>query len=228
MKPESRFQAKCTANALSITIRIRRSLLFNWRQAISTWFCAMACASIAGAAAAAPYNPDHLETGEAVRVGEICKNVMGLSPDEPPIWGDAIIGDPHLERGASHYQGCVTVLSDSLQSLETLDLAARADADCRSKGELPNSPGLAECALQSEETTSPSTTKSAEALAVTPVAESLRSKPVGSMFFASPGETLRREKFACAALGLEPPYGAFSNCVKDLEDTFYAIDNPVN
>ncbi len=184
----------------------------------------MAFASLAGSAAAAPYNPDHLETGQAVRVGEICKTIMGLSPDEPPIWGDAIIGDPHLERGASHYQGCVTVLSDSVQSLATLDMAARADADCRAKGETPNTAGLAECALQLEESGSPSATKSGAALVAALGAEKPRSKPVGSMFFASPAETLRREKFACAALGLEPPYGAFSNCVKDLEDTFYAID----
>jgi hypothetical protein len=51
--------------------------------------------------------------------------------------------------------------------------------------------------------------------------------PVGSFFYASAHETARREQQACASLGFEPPYGQFASCVKRLQDTFFAIDNPV-
>ena len=228
MPTESRILSNNSSNNSSYTSASRHRRNLDWCPPVLAWSCVIALVSLAGAASAAPYNPDHLESSQAARVGAICQNVMGLSPDEPPIWGDAIIGDPHLERGASHYQACVTVLSDSLQTRRSVDLAAEADADCRAKGNLPDSPGLAECALRSEEARSPSAPTSNMQLEATPVDERLRSKPAGSMFVASSGETTRREKFACAALGLEPPYGAFSNCVKDFEDTFYAIDNPVN
>ncbi len=48
-----------------------------------------------------------------------------------------------------------------------------------------------------------------------------------SLFYASPHETGRREQVACAALGLEPAHGGFRSCVRQLDDTLNAIDNPV-
>jgi hypothetical protein len=33
---------------------------------------------------------------------------------------------------------------------------------------------------------------------------------------------------ACAALGLDPDREVFDRCVKNLDDTFYDIDNPIN
>jgi hypothetical protein len=50
----------------------------------------------------------------------------------------------------------------------------------------------------------------------------------GSFFYAKAHEANRRERLACAALGLEPPDEAFKGCVKDLKDTFHAIDNPIS
>jgi hypothetical protein len=182
---------------------------------------AVAFVGLAGCASAAPYNPDRLSADQAQQVGQICQNVMGLSPREPMMWGDALIGDPHLEPGANHYQACVTVLSDQLQSVSAVSLAGQADADCRARGYAVGTPGLAECVLQSEQTRATSARVDAVAMDTTPRSH------VGSMMLASPGETDRREQRACAALGLEPPYGAFANCVKDMTDSFYAIDNPV-
>jgi hypothetical protein len=50
----------------------------------------------------------------------------------------------------------------------------------------------------------------------------------GSLLYASPHETLRREQLACAQLGLEPPGDLFTSCVNALETTFFAIDNPLD
>jgi hypothetical protein len=49
----------------------------------------------------------------------------------------------------------------------------------------------------------------------------------GSLFYASPQETQRREEAACAAVGIEPPGDAFEACVNGLEDTLHAIDTPI-
>jgi hypothetical protein len=58
---------------------------------------------------------------------------------------------------------------------------------------------------------------------------SARSVPIagGSLFYASPQETQRREEAACEAVGIEPPGDVFEACVNDLEDTFHAIDTPI-
>jgi hypothetical protein len=49
----------------------------------------------------------------------------------------------------------------------------------------------------------------------------------GSLFYASPQETQRREQEACQAVGIAPPGDAFEACVNDLESTFHAIDTPI-
>ena len=49
---------------------------------------------------------------------------------------------------------------------------------------------------------------------------------VGSFYTASPSAIARRERVACAQLGLNPGYPAFANCVSLMNDTFFSIDNP--
>ncbi len=145
---------------------------------------------------------------------------MGLQPSERPVWGTH--ADTNVALGTSHFQGCVTSLSDSLQQVGTADAAAQADQDCRAKGFAPNSPELAVCVLQALNTktsvaTAPAQTSAAPA----------RTFAVGSFFYASPRETVRREQLACAQLGLEPPGALFARCVQGLQQTFFTIDNPV-
>jgi DNA primase len=66
----------------------------------------------------------------------------------------------------------------------------------------------------------------ASAVAATPVSEKLPT--AGSFYRASPRQDVRREQIACAALGLDPDKDAFDRCVKNLDDTFYGIDNPIS
>jgi hypothetical protein len=49
----------------------------------------------------------------------------------------------------------------------------------------------------------------------------------GSLFYATQQETQRREAEACAAVGIKPPGEAFEACVRNLEETFHAIDTPI-
>lgn len=57
-------------------------------------------------------------------------------------------------------------------------------------------------------------------------ASSPRDERLGSFFTASNGEVRRRERVACARLGLTPDSIPLERCVADLSDTFFAIDNP--
>src|SRR5580698_3217447 len=78
---------------------------------------AIAVLSISACAAATPaFNPDGLQEAQLSRVAQVCQNVMGLSPAERLIGGNWV-GDSHLDYWTSRYRGCVTSLSDSVQSV---------------------------------------------------------------------------------------------------------------
>jgi hypothetical protein len=186
--------------------------------------CAMASWSMAGYAATPPYNPDGLGAAQFARVADICQTVMGLHPSEPLSGG--VWHNDRLDYWTSHYRGCVISLSDSLQRVSDAQVAQQADEDCRAKGFKSDSPDLALCVLRSVNSHPGPATTQGSTPAATPVSETVT--PAGSFFYASAHETVRREQVACAALGLEPSHGAFESCVKGLDDTFDAIDNPIN
>lgn len=179
--------------------------------------------AVAGCASAEPYNPSHLDGGQLGRVEGVCQSAMGLSPSEPPIWGP---GDPNLTPGENHYQGCVASLSDTLRRINRSDAALQADADCRARGLTPGSAGLAECVLHGVDA-KPSIQPASTAMLASPGGQAA-APPRGSFFFAGGAEINRRERLACAELGLNPAFEGFASCVKDMDDTFFAIDNPHN
>lgn len=183
----------------------------------------LAGVSIVGCAATAPYNPDRLGDGDFARVAGICQNVMGLSPRERQTGGNWL-GNDRLNYWTSHYDGCVLSLSDSLRTAQSTEATQQADAMCRAKGLRPGTPDLALCVLQTANS-HPAESSSETATAMRISANLTAS---GSYYSASPHETVSREAVACAALGLSPAEGAFKTCVKDLDDTFYSIDHPIN
>ncbi|HKT72121.1 MAG TPA: hypothetical protein VJQ47_04475 [Steroidobacteraceae bacterium] len=186
---------------------------------------AMLGASVSGCAATpTTYNPDKLDSVRYERVAEICQKVMGLSPSEP-LDGGNWLGNDRLDYWTSHYRGCVLSLSDSVQKVADEKIAQRADEDCRAKGLKEGTANLALCVLRTVNDHPASAAPSAAMM----VSVSDEIPPVAKSYFrASPGETVRREKVACAALGFEPTQGTFQSCVKGLDDTFYSIDHPVN
>ena len=187
--------------------------------------CVIVLSSLAACAAEPAYNPDNLGTGQYGRVANICRNVMGLSPDER-LEGGYWMGNDRLDYWTSHYRGCIVSLSDSLQRAIDTQTTQQADADCRAKGYQPGSPDLALCVLRSVNSHPNPAPAQASAVA-TPVSETLPTAS-RSFLYASPHENARREEVACAALGFEPSHGAFKSCVKGLTDTFYALDHPIN
>ncbi len=186
---------------------------------------AIAVLSISACAAATPaFNPAGLQETQLSRVAQVCQNVMGLSPAERLIGGEWL-GDSHLDYWTSRYRGCVTSLSDSLQSLGNLQANQEADRACRAKGYADGSSDLALCVLQSTQTQGP--VGAQQSVVSQPSAEALPTAS-GSLFYASAHERRRREELACAAVGIEPTRDAFKACVNDLQNTFHAIDTPIS
>ena len=189
-------------------------------RSLATLLSASVSIVAAGCASAAPYNPENLRPGQLTRIESICQSVMGLSPTEPysPVAPTAT--NPGITGGENHYQGCIASLSASLRTMDSGQTAWQANQNCISQGLKPDSPDLAECVLKSLKTESDSPPATAEPVSIrlTP--------PKGSFFTASGHEVRNREERACAALGLNPAYGGFVSCVKNLGDTFDLIDNP--
>lgn len=184
--------------------------------------CVVLASSVAACAASPDYNPDNLGPAQMSRVSDICQSVMGLNPSEP-LSGGYWLGNSRLDYWSSHYRGCVMSLSDSLASNADEQAARQSDEDCRAKGFKAGSPDLALCVLR---TVNQQPDANAPAVA-TPVSEKV-SAATGSFFYASARDTHHREQVACAALGFEPTQAGFGQCVKSLNDTFYALDNPIN
>jgi len=201
-------------------MRIKHTLL----TALS--FGALVVAGISACAAESIYNPDNLGNNQFARVSNICQTVMGLSPSEA-LSGGYWMGNDRLDYWTSKYRGCIVSLSDSLQKAVDTEITQRAAANCRAKGFASGSPDLALCVLRSVNSRSEPVATQTSSAAAMPVSEQLPAAS-RSYTYASPHENARREQVACAALGFEPAHEAFKSCVKGLDDTFYAIDHPIN
>jgi hypothetical protein len=184
-----------------------------------------ACAAVvasAGACAVTPsvFNPDSLADAQLTRVANVCQTVMGLSPKERLIGGEWRSGGERLDYWTSHYRGCVTSLSDSVVRISEVQANWQADSDCRARGYASGSSDLALCVQSSKGR--PRATQIANPATTLPL-------PVasGSFFYARAAESRKREENACAAIGLLPGGADFSSCVKSLNDTFFAMDNPI-
>lgn len=187
--------------------------------------CALAGASMVGCATPPVYSSQTQRSVASGRAAGICQNFMGLSPTER-LTGGNWLGNDRLDYWTSHYRGCVVSLSDSLQSARDTEVVQQAEAQCRDKGLLAGSPDLALCVLQTADEHPDPTATQPVAANQTTVSEIDVTR--GSFYFASPHETSRREKLSCAALGLSPSQAEFKNCVRELRDTFYAIDHPID
>jgi hypothetical protein len=199
---------------------------FGWRNLTIALASVLAGANIASCASAAPYNPQNLDAARLGRIAEICQTTMGLKDWEAPspVWGAA--QDPHLDPGENHYEGCIASLSDAQRGADQDQEVARADTSCRARGYGEGSPDLAECVLHSEGARMSSAQSVDQPYHGARLSRAANRSPVSSFYTASPGEIARRERAACAELGLNPLYAAFDNCVAQMDDTFFRIDNP--
>jgi len=172
--------------------------------------CSIGFAVLSGCASRVPYNPDHLTAAQAAQVGEVCRKVLGLEPSAPEFQNQWP-GDPDRALQTNSYRGCVTTLSDSLRQAAATRLAIQADQKCQSMGLKEGSSTLSLCVLASLQADAGADTVRADA--VDPVAVQGAETNAGSASSTS----ARKERLACAAIGLDPTRSPFSNCVSGLE-----------
>jgi hypothetical protein len=189
------------------------------KSAVAVGMMLTVCAGSASCVSHSPYNPDRLDSTQVSTVANICRTVMRLDPSEPPV-ANLWPGDPDPAATTNDYRGCVASLSNSLRSSATARLEVQADEDCRSKGLRPNSSRFAACVLKMSQAQSAQHVPQAQYadLVVTPETATL-----GDPDLSVP-EVLRRERLACARIGLDPTGISFAGCVHGLHDVLSASE----
>jgi hypothetical protein len=156
----------------------------------------------AGGALAGPYNPESLPADQIGQVGEICRSIMGLGPDERA------------------FSDCAASLSRSAAKLDRSSDLRRAREDCLVKGLRPGDPALARCEVAA--TSDTGAPRRASPMAGQPH----DGAPLRSYANVSWQEAHQRQRMACAALGYDPARGGFSNCVANLQATMFRARHP--
>ena len=123
------------------------------------------------------------------RVAEACTQIMGL------------------RIGETHFDECAGSLADTLARKAT-QAAALQNAEACDETQR-GSPQFSFCLLRREDAQSVPLPEDATPLAI--------DLPRKSFFVLSPEETAAREKFACAALGIDADGALFSSCVGHLD-----------
>jgi hypothetical protein len=169
---------------------------------VATMVSAMALAGFSAPAGAT------VKTSTELFARHICQSVIRVRP------------------GVGEFDGCVSSLVDSLQSINHGQAVAQARDACFAQGLKSGSTDLNLCLLYATEAKAslgaaklPDT-----ASALTGIADDPQSSE--SYFAVTSGTQFHREQQACALLGLDPAFGAFANCVTDLQSTLQAIGEP--
>lgn len=173
---------------------------------------AIVCVSIPVYASDPPYNPNHVDNAQVLRLGEICESVMGLRPSET-LTDNLWPGNPDEGSRTNEYRGCIASLSSSLQANATERAEKRAQEHCRADGLEAGSPELAVCILSVAEAPPASNRILLAGTGHPDVIGQVRESQHRSLFSST---TLQRERLACAEIGLEPNEGAFTTCVEGL------------
>jgi len=171
---------------------------------------ASASAVLASCASAPPYNPNHLSAEQLSQVGDVCQNVLDFHASEP-LKDNPWPYNPDTSSLSNRYQGCIATLSNHLSQVEIARAASQAEQDCRSKGFVAGSSGLARCVLgvKNEPGSPPNT-----------LLASLDPKPfllTADSRSSGLSATVGKEQLACADIGIEPYGVEFASCVQSLQ-----------
>jgi len=146
------------------------------------------------------------KTGAEQLARQVCQSVIRVRP------------------GVSQFDGCVSSLVDSLESASRGRAVSQARDVCFAQGIKPGSADLSLCLLRAADTKlDPDAINLPDTASV---AAGMTDDPQSSKsYFAVSSDTIRRrERQACARLGFDPAYGAFANCVANLQSSLQGID----
>ena len=180
----------------------------SWKAA--TIMGVLVLAGFVARADAAPNDHDFPASDQLAQAQEICEIVVRVQPDD------------------EHFEGCVSSLKASLESVSREHAVVHARNKCFAQGLKAGSSDLAVCLLQAADATPSSDMMNAPIQVSQLIDTGEVPTSAGSDFSASFDAVLQREQQACAMLGLDPAFGAFANCVADLQDTLQRTDFPAN
>jgi hypothetical protein len=161
-------------------------------------------ASMAGPAAA-----DIPPPVQIAQARTLCSEIVGVDP------------------GDSRFNGCVASLVASLQSAGQEHTVIEARSECVARGLRPGSTELSLCLLNASAVNPKS--GDADTLIEGTASGNTRDQPDGpSAHPTSLGNISDREQQACTRTGFDPAFGAFANCIADLQSALQNIDMPTN
>lgn len=165
-------------------------------------------ASFVARAHGAPKVHDTPAVDQLAQAQEICEIVVRVQPDD------------------EHFDGCVTSLEGSLERASREHTVVHARNECVAQGLKPGSSDLALCLLRAADATPGATDPPNQPNLMTGGRNERAPSSIDSS--ASPDNAMQREQQACAELGFDPAFGAFENCVADLQSTLQRIDFSAN
>jgi hypothetical protein len=129
-----------------------------------------------------------------------------------------------VRPGVGQFDGCVSSLTDSAQSISRGRAVAQARDVCFAQGLKRGSADLSLCLLKAADTRpGPDAIELPDPASV--VAVMTDDTQSSKSYFAVSSDTkIHREQEACARLGFDPAYAAFANCVANLQSTLQGID----
>jgi hypothetical protein len=110
-----------------------------------------------------------------------------------------------LTVGVAEFDACGDSLAQSVLVRNDADLIARTSAHCEREGFEPGTAALAKCVVLSKRT----------------LAQSAFPEPAGA------DQQTERMELSCAHLGLYPGSGAFKQCVTNLRNALFFVQNPL-
>jgi hypothetical protein len=160
---------------------------------------ALAFAGLAANAQAASYGSHNMAENQSPQAQQICETVMGL------------------QSGDDRYESCVSSVADLEMNANRSQAVVRARNACFAQGLKAGSAELGDCLLQADDA------KPAADAAMAPTTVNLM---VADLPRFSADNAYPRERQACARLGFDPAFSAFSSCVASLQTVVHKDDIP--
>jgi hypothetical protein len=136
-------------------------------------------------------------------VRQACSDVMGIRP------------------GFAEFDVCADSLAQSVRLQNEADVISRTNAHCEREGFEPGTVGIAKCVVSSKETIAKA---GSSGVSMVPVSNG---PPERSYWSASVSQQNHRMELSCAHLGLHPAAPGFSQCVANLRNALFFINNPL-
>lgn len=153
--------------------------------------------------------------------GLLRQPTYGLHPEGTALVRQVCADVMGIRQGFAEFDVCADSLAQTVRIVGEADVISRASAHCEREGQEPGTVGLARCVVLSKEIVARSGVNTPAPL---PVSDG---PPTRSYWSASVSQQNQRMELSCAHLGLHPAAAGFSQCVANLRNALFFINNPL-